>query len=119
MSKKSISNTKTKPFARTRMLFSTILGIDIPDENSGLDSYINKVNVQSSDEDKENAKIAQALKDSLDAINDSLFSRFSSNTASKNSSKFSLKAEETNVPSKSSKRCVKEISNEDEQDLTL
>ena len=118
MSKKSISNNKTKPFARTRMLFSTFLGIDIPDENSGLDSYINKVNVQSSEEDKENAKIAQTLKDSLNAINDSLFSR-DSNTTSKNSSKFSLKAEETNVPSKSSKRCVKEISKEDEQDLTL
>lgn len=69
MSKKSIGNNKTKLFARTRMLFSTILGIDIADDNSGLVSYINKVNVQSSDEDKENAKIAQALIDSLDAIN--------------------------------------------------
>ena len=119
MSKKSISNNKTKPFARTRMLFSTILGIDIPDENSGLDSYINKVNIHSSEEDKENAEIAQALKDSLESINASLFSRTSVNTTSKNSSKFSLKAEEANVPSKSSKKNIKDNSKEYEQDLTL
>lgn len=67
MSNQLTSKNHAKPFQKIKMLLSTFLAVDIPDENSGLDSYINNVNINS-EEDRENAEIAQALKNSLEFI---------------------------------------------------
>lgn len=48
-----------------------------------------------------------------------LFNDDKTNSANKASGKFSLKTDESSVPLKSSKQCTKDISKEDEQDLTL
>ncbi len=59
---------KNKSFTKTKGFFSKFFGIDIPDENSGLDAFING----GSEEEQE---IASILKDSLNSIDSGNFEK--------------------------------------------
>lgn len=115
MNSKIVSNSKAKPFSKLKELFNTLLSTDIEDENSGLDSYINNSNIQS-EEDRENARIAQELKDSLSSINSALLEQERNSKPRKNSSTMSLKTETNIISSTKSKGNIHTISTLDDKD---
>lgn len=123
MNSKIISNNKTRPFAKIRMILSTFLSIDISDDNSGLDSYINNSNIQS-EEDKENARIAQELKNSLSSIDSRIVDMEKSSKTTKKSKRSSTTLSLKTEPSKISSEVLKgenihTISMKDDRDLSL
>lgn len=112
MNSKTVS--KANPFSKLKELFNTLLSVDIDDENSGLDSYINK-NIQS-EEDIENARIAEELKASLTSIDSSLLEQEKSSKPRKSSSTLSLKAEQNTISSPKSRGNIQTISTLDDKD---
>jgi len=122
MNNQTISNNRIKPFERIRMLFSAFFAEDISDDNSGLDSYINNTNLQS-EEDKENAKIAQELKDSLSSISSKISSinetSKTNNKPKRNSGTLSIKSQRTELNPEISKGNIHTMSTiQDNQDLS-
>lgn len=113
MNSKTVS--KANPFSKLKELLNTLLSVDIDDENSGLDFYINNSNIQS-EEDIENARIAQELKNSLSSIDSALLEQEKSSKPRKNSSTLSLKAETNTISSPKSRGNIQTISTLDDKD---
>ena len=91
--------------------FKILFAVDIEDENSGLNKYIN--NEDNTLESKENAKIARQLQDSLNSIELSLI-----NEAPKKRGTLSLNTKTSKVKSEKSLEKNEHIKDDNDKDLS-